>query len=276
MTLAVGAALVAASTQAQTTIVDWDFDGLGTQAAPYNSPAPSTGSGTATVLGMNNDYNDGASPSLPYADITATAGASTGSGSFAWRIRGGSVAGGAGTPNGWSTNAPIGTQGAMFSSSTAGYTGIKVSFDLFTTAQAEANIAFLYTTDGSTWTPAAMTYTGALSTQSQNNSSSPLTLIGPYLQLKQSGGGWYNQISVDLSSISAANNDPNFALEIVNASTSTDNINQTGGIYNNSSGNWRLDNIEVTGSVVPEPSTVAMLGFGLAGLLGARRFRKQS
>ena len=273
MTLAGGAALAAVQTRAQTTIVDWNFDALGTQAAPYNSPAPSTGSGTATVLGMNNNYNDGTMPSLPFADVLATAGASTGSGSFAWRIRGGNTV--AGTPNGWSTNAPIATQGASFASSTAGYSNIKVTFDLYTTSQAEANVAFLYTTDGTTWTPAAMTYTGGFATQSQNNSSSPLTITGPYLQLKQSGGGWYNQIGVDLSSVAAANNDPNFALEIVNASTSTDNINQTGGIYNNSSGNWRYDNVEVTGTA-PEPSTLAMVGFGLAGLVGVRRFRKQA
>lgn len=273
MTLAGGAALAAAQTHAQTTIVNWDFDAAGTQAAPYNSPLPSTGSGTATVLGMVNNYNDGATNSLPFADVLATAGASTGNGSFAWRIRGGNTV--AGTPNGWSTQAPIATQGASFATSTAGFSNIKATFDLFTTSAAEANVAFLYTTDGTTWTPAAMTYTGAFSTQAQNNSSSSLTITGPYLQLKQSGGGWYNQISVDLSSVAAANNDPNFALEIVNASTGTDNINQTGGAYNNNSGNWRYDNVEVTGTA-PEPSTIAMLGFGLAGLFGLRRFRKQA
>jgi hypothetical protein len=263
MTAVLAASLAVA--EAQTTITDWDFDSLGTQTAPYNSPAPSTGSGIATVLGMANDYNDGSSPSLPYADILSTAGASTGSGSYAWRIRGGSVAGGAGTPNGWSTNAPIATQGAGFSASTLGYSGISVTFDLFTTAQAEANVAFLYTLNGgSTWTDAALSYSGALSTASQNNSTSANTIIGPYLQLKTSGGGWYNQITANLTSITGANSNPNFGVEIVNASTGTDDINQTGGIYNNNSGNWRFDNVIISGTAVPEPSTLGLAGLGLA------------
>lgn len=257
-----GCVLLATKQLHASTITAWNFDGLGTQAAPYNSPAPSTGSGTATVLGMNNNYNDGTSASLPFADIVATAGASTGSGSYAWRIRGGNTV--AGTPNGWSTNAPIATQGAEFAASTAGYSGIKVSFDLFTTGAAEANVALLYTLDGgSTWTDVALAYSGALSTASQDNTTSANTITGPYLQLKASAGGWYNDITADLSGVAGADNNANFGIEIVNASTSTDDINQSGTVYNNSSGNWRFDNVDITGTAVPEPSTYALIGTGI-------------
>lgn len=257
------------------TIVDWDFDKIGTEAAPYNSPAPYIGSGTATVLGMNNDYNDGTSASLPYADITATAGASTGSGSYGWRIRGGSVSGGTGTPNGWSTNAPIATQGAEFATSTAGYYDLQVSFDLYTTSQAEADVAFLYTLNDTaanpTWTVGAMSYSGSMTTTLQNNTSNPLLINGSYLQLGTAAGGWYNDITVNLGDV--ADNDPNFAFEIVNAATGTADINQTDGVYNNNSGNWRFDNVDVT--VVPEPGTLALAGLGgLISLIGLRKSRK--
>jgi hypothetical protein len=258
----------------QTTIAGWNFDGLGTQAAPYNSPAPSTGSGTATVLGMNNNYNDGTSASLPFADVLATAGASTGSGSYAWRIRGGNTV--AGTPNGWSTNAPVASQGAEFSASTVGYNSIKVSFDLYTTGAAEANVALLYTLNGgSTWTDATLVYSGALSTASQDNTTSANTIMGPYLQLKTAAGGWYNDITADLSGVAGANDNANFGIEIVNASTGTDDINQSGTVYNNSSGNWRFDNVDITGVAdVPEPTTYALIGTGLVGLWTLRRNKK--
>src|SRR6516165_9623898 len=99
--------LTSYAAQAQTTLTAWTFDGQ-TVAAPYNSPAPFTGFGTAAVLGLNNTYN--ANSSSPNADVSPQAGASTGAGSSQWRLRG--------TPgNGWSTSAPIGSQGARFAAS---------------------------------------------------------------------------------------------------------------------------------------------------------------
>jgi hypothetical protein len=274
------AALIGASLSAahgQTTISGWNFDLYGTQAAPFNSPASNLGSvaGTATVLGMVNNYNDGTSASLaPFADNLATAGASTGAGSYGWRIRGGNTV--AGTPNGWSTNAPIASQGVEFAASTASFNSIQVSFDLYTTGAAEANVALLYTLNGgSTWTDATLTYSGSMSTASQVNSSSSQTITGPYLQLKQSAGGWYNGITASLTGITGANNNPNFGIEIVNASTGTDNINQSGTVYNNSSGNWRFDNVLISGiATVPEPSSLALGGLGLAVIGLFRRNRK--
>lgn len=262
--------------QAQTTIADWNFDSLGTQAAPYNSPAPSTGSGTATVLGMSNNYNDGTTGSSPYADVLSTPGASTGANSYGWRIRGGSTTGGAGTPNGWSTNAPVGTQGAQFAANTTGYNNIGLSFDLYTTGQAEANVAVEYTLNGTTWNDVSLiSYSGAMSTAVHNNTTSAGTIMGEYLQLKTAAGGWYNDITAILPSTAA--NDPNFAIKIVNASTGTDDINQSGTIYNNNSGNWRYDNVNITGSIVPvpEPNTLACFGLGFTAFIAICKFRKR-
>ena len=77
-----------------------------------------------------------------------------------WRVR--AQAGVNGAANGWSSAAPIGTQGAVFSASTVGYGGpINVSFDWYATTQGEANLQLKYTTDGSTWNNLQITPTAA-------------------------------------------------------------------------------------------------------------------
>src|SRR5690349_9311836 len=105
----------AAATQAGTTLTAWTFDNLA--VGINSSPQPSTGLGTASALGMNNSYNNTNSVSNP--DIQSLAGSSSG-GANSWRIRGFSNNNGL-RGNGWSTNAPIGTQGAQFTASTFGY-----------------------------------------------------------------------------------------------------------------------------------------------------------
>jgi hypothetical protein len=266
------------------TIADWDFDNLASNPSFYNdasnTPSASIGSGTATELGMNNNYTyaGGEGPgSSAASDIVPEAGASTGANSYGWRIRGNSNSSnaGAGEANGWNSEAPIGTQGAQFNVSTLGYTGVNVSFDFYTTKQAEALVAFEYSLNGgSTWTDAAMSYSGSMTATTLNNSSNPNIIQGSYLQLATTAGGWYNDITVNLGGV--ADNNANFEFEIVNAATGTADINQSGTAYNNSSGNWQYDNVDVTGvSATPEPSTLALAGLGgLATLIGLRRNRK--
>jgi len=258
--------LAVACAQAQT-ITAWTFDNYPSAAGTIvTNPSPSTGSGVASALGFNNSYNSTTSISSP--DIIAdVAGNSTGSGLNDWRLRGQSPG------NGWSTQAPIGTQGAEFSASTVGFTGIVLTFDISTTKQAEANLEVLYTTDGSIWNNATLSYAGANTATVLNNTSSTNTVMGSYIQMQNSAGGWYDGITANLSGIFAVNNDPNFAVEIVNASTGTDDINQAGTAYNNSSGNWRLDNVVIAS--VPEPSTIALAGCGFAALVGFLRFRNR-
>jgi hypothetical protein len=140
------------------TIAAWSFDAGGTIAAPYNSPAATSGTGQATQLGMTNNYTfaNGEGPgSVANCDVLASAGASTGSGSFGWRVRGNSntANSGPGLANGWNSAAPIGTQGAEFTASTAGYAGITLTADINATGQAERNLAVLYTLDDTQATP---------------------------------------------------------------------------------------------------------------------------
>lgn len=277
----IGSMAVLSSAKAAS-IADWSFDAGGTIAAPYNTPLASSGAlaGVAqgTQLGMTNGYTfaNGEGPgSIANCDVLTSAGASTGSGAYAWRVRGNgnSANSGANNANGWNSSAPIATQGAEFEASTAGYSSITVSADINVTTQAERNLAILYTLDDTAsspvWANATITSAGSQGTLS-TNSSSANTISGNYVQLSSAGTGWNNLITATIPA--AANSDANFAVEIVNASTGADDVNGAGAPLNNSSGNWRYDNVIVSGTAaVPEPASVGVLALGALGLAARRR-----
>jgi hypothetical protein len=276
---------IAPSVQAQTTIAGWDFDSIGTQAAPYNSPVADQGAesgmATASTLGMTNSYTFGGGEgpgSVAADDVLATSGASTGTGSFGWRVRGNgnTTNSGPGVANGWNSNAPIGTQGALFPVNTTGFSNITLSLDLNATGQAERNLAVIYSLDGTFDDAAVATITSAGSAATlEDNTTSSNTVLGDYVELKGTGTGWNNLITASFPA--GANNDPSFAVEIVNASTGADDVNTSGAALNNSSGNWRYDNVEVGGvTAVPEPSSLAAAVGGLGLLLGFSRSRRVS
>ena len=195
-----------------------------------NSPAPSTGVGTASGLGMTNSFNSTTSTNTD--DVTAGVAGDTGTNGLAdttqiWRVRGQNPG------NGWSSQAPIGTQGAEFAASTVNYSGpINVSFDWYATAQGEGKLQLEYTTDGSTWHNLAVTVPGAdADVAAMTNSSSSNTVIGSYVQIS-AGQQWAPNLTATISDAAAANN-PNFAIEMVNASTGADCVNTTGAALNN-------------------------------------------
>ncbi len=191
------ALLVQTSTQAQT-ITAWTFDGLA--IGQNQSPTPSTGSGLATPLGMSNTYNAVANQTTNFCDVLSDPG-SSGGGANAWRVRGGWN--GANPPNGWSTNAPVASQGAEFDVSTVGYsTNIVITFDLHTTAQSEANLAALYTTDGIHWTNSFMTLTNAGSANATVESTNTTkTVSGSYFRFRDPTAPWYNSLTVTITNV---------------------------------------------------------------------------
>ena len=245
-------------------ITAWTFEN--DTAAVNNTPAPSTGSGTASSIGMAT-Y---ATPNIGVTtdDVTQGATGDTGSNGLAdltqiWRVR--AQAGTAGAANGWSSAAPIGTQGAVFTANTEGYSNITVSFDWYATTQGEAKLQVQYTTDGSTWKnvpvtiPASVTAITALT-----NTTSANTVMGSYVAIAASAGqNWYPGLTVAISDPAAANN-ANFAVRMVNASTGADDTAAAGTPLNNTSGNWRFDNIIISGQAP------AFTGFSSGNLVLSR------
>jgi hypothetical protein len=178
----------------------------------------------------------------------------------AWRIRGpgvpsGGTTGTLNTGNGWNLSAPPCTQGAQFAVDTTGYHYIVLQFDWYTTNQAVRDLQVLYTTNGgTTWLP-----------------------VGP-IQVSAGGSAFNNQITINFHALGIAGveNNPNFGVQMVSvydpdylgspaysiptggnvcsptatgtytaASLATNNQPVQ---YNNNSGNWRFDEVNILGT----------------------------
>ena len=274
---------LASSLKAQTTITAWTFQN--DAVAVNNNPAPSTGAGAASSIGMN--IYPTPNVGVTTDDVVVGKATDTGANGMAdvtntWRVR--AQAGTNGAANGWSSLAPIGTQGAVFAASTVGFTGpINVSFDWYSTTQGEANLQLEYTTNGTTWINQPVTLSGSdAGAVVLTNSTSPNTVMGSYVSDNllnngsMAGQDWFPGLTAAITDPLAAGN-PNFAIEMVNASTGADDVSTQGTALNNNSGNWRFDNVSINGtSSVPEPATGAAILGGLGLLLGFGKVRRGS
>jgi hypothetical protein len=232
-------------------------------ASPINTWGATTGSGSATQLGMTNNYtySNGEGPgSVANCDF------SNPTSELDWRIRGNSNTknSGSGEANGWSLSAGTGTQGAEFDASTAGYTGIQVSYDWYVTGQGIATMQPEYSVNTS-------------------NSASWVSYGSPVTT--PTGGGWTTGLTMNLGSL--ADNDPSFGIRLVStydanpadsSTFGTQYVGASGGVYNNSSGNWGFNNVTISGTPIttPEPSTLALVAIGVFGLVAFRRHRRRS
>ncbi|MBV8379365.1 MAG: PEP-CTERM sorting domain-containing protein [Paucibacter sp.] len=230
---------------------------------------------------MTNSYNG--TTAVTTDDVLAGVSSDTGANGLSntsqiWRVRGQNPG------NGWSSQAAIGTQGAQFAASTVGYSGITVSFDWYATTQGEGNLQLQYTTDGVNYNNVAINIgaNSAAGLASLTNSTSDNTVTGAYISDNKKsnalgGQDWFQGLTATIVDPAAAN-DANFAIRLVNASTGADDLSTQGTALNNTSGNWRFDNVSISGiaTPVPEPETYVQLLAGLAALGFVARRRKSA
>lgn len=275
--LGIGCLLAVASTHASAQIISqWTFEN--DAVAENNTPAPSTGTGTADSIGMTNTYPNSLGTSTTYDDILVGKSSDTGVNGVAdttntWRVR----AAGSTPGNGWNSAAPIASQGAQFFVPTTNITtgAIQVTFDWYATTQGEANLELAYTTNGGTsWTDAPITLGGNdTGLQVLTNTTSANTVSGSYvsdnlLSNSKAGQDWFTGLTATITN-PAALGDAGFGIEMVNASTGVDDISTQGTALNNTSGNWRFDNVTV--AAVPEPSAWALAVIVALAFVGLRR-----
>ena len=146
-----------------------------------------------------------------------------------------------------------GTRGVRFDVSTLGFTGITVSWDQRNSNTASGWWLFEYTLDGSTFSSAGLLNGGAYQ----------MTV----------GGSFVNGLSMDLSTISGADNNANFGFRITSifAPGSGGYVVTSGTAAYGTTGTARWDMVTINGSAVPGPGALALLG--VAGVVSSRRRR---
>lgn len=243
--MVVGVMMAAGSSMAMASevITAWNFEEVA--IGINNSPAPSAGVGTARPIGMTNSFTT--PPSVTAADVLNAAGSSTPT--RAWRIR----AAGTGSGNGWAAAAPQYSQGSEYLVSTVGFENIVLTYDWSPTTQGVKHQQAQYTIDGVNWIN-----------------------VGP-LRVGPATESWVNGLTVDFGAlgITSVNDNALFGVRLVSAyapdgPNAGQYVNLAGNVINSTSGNWRMDSITISGTVIPEPAALGLLAAGVPLLLRRR------
>ncbi len=126
-----------------------------------------------------------------------------------------------------------GLHGVEFRVSTAGFSDIVVSYDHRHSNRMSRWTQFQYTTDGVTFTSAGLLNNGIF-------------------EASNDGDTWYNGRQVDLTSIDAVDNNPNFAFRIVSIfAPGTSTYFTSGGVPYDTGGRTRLDMVTIRQQTTP-------------------------
>jgi len=143
------------------------------------------------------------------------------------------------------------TAGIQALGSTVGYKDIIVKFDQRHSNTSSKYVQVQYTLNGTTWVDAP---------SGQFNATA--------------GDTWYNTRTVDLSSIAGANNNANFGFRVVSAFGPGGTYEASNGGTYATSGTYRFDMVTISGTAVPEPGSLLILGAATAVFfVRARRAR---
>lgn len=214
---------------AQTTITEWNFE-ADPLTPNVDNPAASTGIGSASIVGSMGTLSRGAGSQTGCVQLAGTG---------SWAIG----------------NASPGSNessGAQFLVSTTGFNSISVSWDHRMSNAAARTERFQYTLDGTTWVNFVADAT-----------NSTITCNGSYDNGKFDRGNTigdnmsdsWSRKTVNLSSISGANDNQNFGFRVVAAHyDNTGEFRRANTVGTEATGGtWRFDNVKVEGtSIVPQ------------------------
>lgn len=225
-----------------TTIAQWNFNGTSTTTIPggTSSPTVAVGSGTVSLIGGT---------TATFASGVVGGGSSdpstTAPPNYAWNI---SNFPAQGTGNK--------TAGIQINVSTVGLSNIVLQFDQRLSNTSSNTVVVQYTADVTATSPVWVDFA---------------TFIAP------SGDTWYNKRTVNFSSVTSLNNNPNVAFRIVSSfsgSGSSYSASSSSSSYS-TTGTWRFDMITVTGSAAGTGTTVTTSSnpYNITGLMSSTTYQ---
>jgi len=229
---------VSSQINAQVDIARWDFETGSPLAGGNTTPSPTTGVGTAQKVGSMSGE------SVATGTINSCTGSNS-TGTQAWQI---AIA----------NPGTIESSGVQFNVSTVGFETIQFTWDQRFSNASTRTVRVQYTTDGTTWINFTLTSSNFISGCS-NRSALENGKIDVGNPITINAGDAWSRRTVDFSSITAADDNPNFGVRILASHyDATNQFKQAQNFSNNvntvTPGTWRFDNVAFRGTPIIAPT----------------------